>query len=432
MTTPINKILINQIQNLSIGELATVSASLSAILGQVGGGGETCTSAWRPTVDDAGIISWTLTTSTTTPAPVNIMGPQGEQGLQGPKGDTGPQGPEGKQGIQGEVGPKGDTGLQGEKGEKGEKGDPGQQGPSGAPGKDGAPGVDGKDGITPHIGVNNHWYIGDSDTGVSATGPQGPEGPQGIQGEKGEKGDQGEIGPEGPKGDIGPQGEQGPRGEQGPKGDTGAKGADANPLTATTATIADGTQVTISYTSGGDPLAQFNVLNGAQGTSGQKGADGISPIVELTEIHDSEYPQGGWNVKITDAEHQSGQTFKIFNGIDGQGATVDLVEGNGIKITHVEGTTHYTISVSADYALKSELPDVTDMATQTYADDASANALSEAKSWVNQHNFTTSADLAANTRYEMTNTGWTSAIKIQVDSAPPLDNDGILHIVLGS
>ena len=363
MTTPINKILINQIQNLSIGELATVSASLSAILGQVGGGGETCTSAWRPTVDDAGIISWTLTTSTTTPAPVNIMGPQGEQGLQGPKGDTGPQGPEGKQGIQGEVGPKGDTGL---------------------------------------------------------------------QGEKGEKGDRGEIGPEGPKGDIGPQGEQGPRGEQGPKGDTGAKGADANPLTATTATIVDGTQVTISYTSGGDPLAQFNVLNGAQGISGQKGADGISPIVELTEIHDSEYPQGGWNVKITDAEHQSGQTFKIFNGIDGQGATVDLVEGNGIQITHEEGTTRYAISVSADYALKSELPDVSDMATQTYADDASANALSEAKSWVNQHNFTTSADLAANTRYEMTNTGWTSAIKIQVDSAPPLDNDGILHIVLGS
>ena len=394
MTTPINKILINQIQNLSIEELATVSASLSAILGQLGGGGgESCASAWRPTVDDAGIISWTLTNYTTTPAPVNIMGPQGE------KGDIGPQGP------------KGDTGE---------------------PGK---AGTDGNDGITPHIGDNNHWFTGDYDTGVSATGPQGPEGPAGPAGSQGEKGDKGDIGPEGPQGLQGPRGEIGPQGEQGPKGDkgdTGAKGADATPLTATTATIADGTQVTISYTSGGDPLAQFNVLNGAQGASGQKGADGISPIVELTEIHDSEYPQGGWNVKITDAEHQSGQTFQIFNGIDGQGATVDLIEGNGIQITHEEGTTNYTISVSADYALKSELPDVTDMATQTYANDASANALSEAKSWVNTQKFATSADLAANTRYEMTTSGWTSAIKIQVDSAQPTENDGILHIILAS
>ena len=394
MTTPINKILINQIQNLSIEELAIVSASLSAILGQGGGGGgEQCASAWRPAIDDAGILSWTLSTSTTTPAPTNIKGPQGE------KGDIGPQGP------------KGDTGE---------------------PGK---AGTDGNDGITPHIGDNNHWFTGDYDTGVSATGPQGPEGPAGPAGSQGEKGDKGDIGPEGPQGLQGPRGEIGPQGEQGPKGDkgdTGAKGADANPLTATTATIADGTQVTISYTSGGDPLAQFNVLNGAQGASGQKGADGISPIVELTEIHDSEYPQGGWNVTITDAEHQSGQTFQIFNGRDGQGATVDLVEGSGIQITRDEGTTNYTISVSADYALKSELPDVTDMATQTYVNDASANVLSAAETWVNQQNFATSASLIDNTRYEMTTSGWTSAIKIQVDSVPPTDNDGILHIILAS
>lgn len=29
-------------------------------------------------------------------------------------------------------------------------------------------GNDGKDGITPHIGKNNHWYIGDEDTGITA------------------------------------------------------------------------------------------------------------------------------------------------------------------------------------------------------------------------------------------------------------------------
>ena len=78
------------------------------------------------------------------------------------------------------------------------------------------------------------------------------------------------------------------------------------------------------------------------------------------------------------------------------------------------------------------MPDVTDMATQTYVNDASANVLSAAETWVNQQNFATSASLIDNTRYEMTTSGWTSAIKIQVDSVPPTDNDGILHIILAS
>jgi len=29
--------------------------------------------------------------------------------------------------------------------------------------------IKGADGITPHIGENGHWYIGTTDTGVSAT-----------------------------------------------------------------------------------------------------------------------------------------------------------------------------------------------------------------------------------------------------------------------
>lgn len=43
------------------------------------------------------------------------------------------------------------------------KGNQGEQGPEGQPGKDGA------DGITPHIGDNGNWWIGTTDTGVSAT-----------------------------------------------------------------------------------------------------------------------------------------------------------------------------------------------------------------------------------------------------------------------
>ncbi len=34
----------------------------------------------------------------------------------------------------------------------------------------------GDDGVTPHIGENGNWYIGDTDTGVAATGPQGLSG----------------------------------------------------------------------------------------------------------------------------------------------------------------------------------------------------------------------------------------------------------------
>jgi len=35
---------------------------------------------------------------------------------------------------------------------------------------------DGDDGVTPHIGVNGNWYIGETDTGISATGEDGTDG----------------------------------------------------------------------------------------------------------------------------------------------------------------------------------------------------------------------------------------------------------------
>lgn len=44
-------------------------------------------------------------------------------------------------------------------------------------------GKDGEDGVTPHIGENGNWWVGDTDTGVSAKGPKGDPGPQGPAGE---------------------------------------------------------------------------------------------------------------------------------------------------------------------------------------------------------------------------------------------------------
>lgn len=84
-------------------------------------------------------------------------------------------------------------------GPQGPEGPPGPQGPTGAPGADGAPGPKGDPGDSPHIGENGNWWVGDTDTGVSAAG-SGEEGTQGPPGPKGDKGDPGEPGPQGEKG----------------------------------------------------------------------------------------------------------------------------------------------------------------------------------------------------------------------------------------
>lgn len=52
----------------------------------------------------------------------------------------------------------------------GPAGPAGKDGKDGTPGKDGADGKNGVDGITPHIGSNGNWWIGETDTGVSAEG----------------------------------------------------------------------------------------------------------------------------------------------------------------------------------------------------------------------------------------------------------------------
>lgn len=64
---------------------------------------------WRPSVSSSGVLSWTNSTSETTPTSVNIKGPKGDTGSQGPRGATGPQGPQGPKGDTGPQGPAGTT-----------------------------------------------------------------------------------------------------------------------------------------------------------------------------------------------------------------------------------------------------------------------------------------------------------------------------------
>ncbi len=187
------------------------------------------------------------------------------------------QGPQGEPGIQGE---QGIQGIQGEQGLPGEKGQDGQ---------DGKDGKDGQNGLTPFIGSNGNWWIGETDTGISATGPQGEKGDTGAtgatgaQGPQGEKGDTGATGatgaqgPQGEKGDTGATGATGAQGPQGEKGDTGATGAtgaqgpqgEKGDTGATGATGAQGPQG-----EKGDTGATG--ATGAQGPQGEKGDTGAT------------------------------------------------------------------------------------------------------------------------------------------------------------
>lgn len=286
--------------------------------------------------------------------------------------------------------------------------------------------------LVPHI-YNNYWYVGTSNTNVEARGPQGE---QGIQGETGPAGADGSDGTDGktPELRINPSNAEWQwkytvdndwinlgvtaSGAVGPQGQSGASGASGISPTVTTAAIPgeDGTRVTFTYGPDSDST-YIDVMNGTAGASGESG---YSPTITTATTADAQHPQSGVNVTVTDID--GNKSFNIWNGIDGQGATVNLLEGDGIQITHESSTTNYTISVSADYsgaavtsaktwvgeqgyltsvpdtyALKSDIPTkVTDLTDS--ADYAKKTDL---------EGFVTSSDITTqDTDYVMTTTGW--------------------------
>ena len=58
-------------------------------------------------------------------------------------------------------------------------------------------GTDGIDGVTPHIGLNGNWFIGDTDTGIPATGPAGQDGYTPVKGVDYFDGEDGQPGADG-------------------------------------------------------------------------------------------------------------------------------------------------------------------------------------------------------------------------------------------
>ncbi len=141
-----------------------------------------------------------------------VAGEPGPAGMNGEKGEQGAPGEKGEKGDDGEtpfIGDNGnwfigdtDTGIKatGNDGEKGEKGDKGDDGAAG------------QNGNTPYVGENGNWFIGDTDTGIKAAGKDG------------EKGDPGEDGKDGKDGKDGEEGEDGEDGEDGITPSIGSNG----------------------------------------------------------------------------------------------------------------------------------------------------------------------------------------------------------------
>ena len=303
---------------------------------------------------------------------------------------------------------------------------------SGADGATGPQGEPGNNGKTPTFQINSenaHWewkYTDDVawiDTHVVASGAVGPKG------EKGDKGDDG-ISPtvstsvidggnrvtftygagsstyidvmSGAPGAPGAKGEDGQKGTDGKDGKDGTNGKDGVSPTVSSEQVTGGTKVTFTY-----GMSQTETITVLNGTPGAEGASGYSPTVSTEAVTAEGHPQGGTKVTITDLEHQSGQEFYVWNGTNGQGATVNLLDGDGIHITN-DGT-NYTIGVSANYSAMAvtwvqdqhyltNIPN--DYALKTDVEAASANALSEAESWVeNKHYLTAVPDSYATKTY---------------------------------
>lgn len=109
-----------------------------------------------------------------------------------------------------------------------------------ATGEAGKDGEDGKNGLTPHIGENGNWWVGDTDTGVSA------------------------------KGD---------------RGDTGAKGADGVSPTASVTQTDNKAEFTVTDASG---TTTAMIRNGTDGRDGAPGAPGKDAVVDATLTQDGQ------------------------------------------------------------------------------------------------------------------------------------------------
>ena len=257
---------------------------------------------------------------------------------------------------------KGATGAAGQDGRDGKDGVNGKDGADGKDGIAGKDGIDGKDGDTPFIGTNGNWWIGTTDTGVKAAGPQGELGLKGDKGDKGETGAQGANGKSAYEIAIEKnlitnavteeqwlaslKGEKGAQGEQG----VGIQNITLNNGTMTI-TLTDNTQfqfenIGSASSSGVAPQIRINTQTneweissdsgnswvstgvkatgekGADGADGAKGEDGISPKVQINAVTNE------WELSVNNGLSWTSTGVKA-TGTDGKDGDTPFVGNNG-------------------------------------------------------------------------------------------------------
>ena len=157
-------------------------------------------------------------------------------------------------------------------------------------------GTPGTDGITPHIGSNGNWFIGETDTGVSA---------QGERGEKGDKGDKGDTGEAFTYSDFTAEQLAALKGDKGDTGATGESGADG----------ADGKSAYQIALDNGFVGSQSEWLASLKGDKGDKGESGASASITANEILSKIISVDGENSGL-DADLLDGHDSDYFATVD--------------------------------------------------------------------------------------------------------------------
>ncbi|MBQ9069956.1 MAG: leucine-rich repeat domain-containing protein [Clostridia bacterium] len=127
-------------------------------------------------------------------------GKDGKNGADGKDGENGKDGADGEDGLTPYINTDGNwwigttnTGICA----AGKNGTDGKDGINGINGKDGKDGKDGENGLTPYINTDGNWWIGTTNTGVCAAGKNGTDGKDGINGINGKGGEDGKDGENG-------------------------------------------------------------------------------------------------------------------------------------------------------------------------------------------------------------------------------------------
>jgi hypothetical protein len=262
---------------------------------------------------------------------------QGTQGVQGPQGIPGTpgsngltpyigengnwwiggidtevnaQGTPGTDGLDGQDGTNGTDGVDGNDGEDGKSpfigennywyvwsdnegsyintnvysiGAPGAVGAQGETGATGAAGEQGPSGLTPYIGTNGNWFIGNTDTGVTAEGQDGTNGNNGTNGTNGTNGQSPYVNSAGywmvysDVLQIYMTTLVKAYGTDGTNGTNGTNGADGSTITGVTSTPITGGQI-ITLMFSDNTSYTFQVMDGAPGGTGPQGIQGPQGI----------------------------------------------------------------------------------------------------------------------------------------------------------